>query len=152
MERGRESAGEQLWKRNLQDDYGAYTIWWGHANSPVLYDGLVISVCMQDSLADVAKQPAQSYLVAHDVSTGKERWTTMRMTNAPAEQADAYTTPLLIQANGRKQLVVMGANHLDAYDPLTGKQLWDIPGLVGGRTVTGPTSTTVTVDRPVPLG
>lgn len=27
--------GEQLWRRNLQDDYGPYSIWYGHANSPV---------------------------------------------------------------------------------------------------------------------
>jgi outer membrane protein assembly factor BamB len=34
----------------------------------------------------------------------------------------------------------MGANQLDAYDPATGAQLWAIDGLVGGRTVTGPTA------------
>src|SRR5271154_6372879 len=28
--------GQQLWHRNLQKDYGDYTIWWGHANSPVI--------------------------------------------------------------------------------------------------------------------
>src|SRR5207248_5955732 len=39
--------GKQLWLRNLQKDFGPYTIWWGHANSPVLYGDLVISVCMQ---------------------------------------------------------------------------------------------------------
>ncbi|HKD38485.1 MAG TPA: PQQ-binding-like beta-propeller repeat protein, partial [Pirellulales bacterium] len=44
--------GHQLWHRNLQDDYGHYTIWWGHANSPVIYGKFVISVCMQDSLTD----------------------------------------------------------------------------------------------------
>ena len=33
----------------------------------------------------------------------------------------------------------MGGNWLDAYDPLTGKRLWYLPDLVGGRTVTGPT-------------
>ena len=36
--------GKQLWKRNLQEDHGKYTIWWGHSNSPVLYNGSVISV------------------------------------------------------------------------------------------------------------
>ena len=45
--------GNQLWKHNLQQDHGAYSIWWGHANSPVIHDGQVISVCMQDSLADL---------------------------------------------------------------------------------------------------
>ena len=43
-------AGQQEWKRNLVADYGPYTIWWGHANSPLLFGDAVISVCMQDSL------------------------------------------------------------------------------------------------------
>ena len=32
----------------------------------------------------------------------------------------------------------MGGNQLDAYDPATGQQLWYLPGIVGGRTITGP--------------
>jgi outer membrane protein assembly factor BamB len=132
-------AGKQRWHRNLQEDYGAYTIWWGHANSPVIYQDTVISVCMQDSLSDVADRQAPSYLVAHDLSTGRERWKSARMTGAPSEQGDAYTTPVVTEVDGQPQLLVMGANHLDAYDPTNGKQLWFLPGLVGGRTVTGPT-------------
>lgn len=78
--------GKLHWRRNLQEDHGTYTIWWGHANSPVLYRDLVISVCMQDSLADVAGKPAESYLVAHDLQTGKERWKSARMTGAPGRR------------------------------------------------------------------
>jgi outer membrane protein assembly factor BamB len=132
--------GEQLWKHNLQDEYGKYSIWWGHANSPVLYENLVISACMQDSLAGVAEPLAPSYLVAHDKRTGKEKWKTARMTGADAEQCDAYTTPVLYQAAGRWELALMGGNQLDAYDPQTGEQLWYLPGTIGGRTITGPTA------------
>jgi outer membrane protein assembly factor BamB len=132
-------AGQERWKRNLQEDHGVYTIWWGHANSPVLVGNLVISVCMQDSLADIKPETAPSYLVAHDLQTGKLVWKSMRMTGAPSEQGDAYTTPVEIEVNGQKQLVVMGGNQIDAYDPTTGRQMWFMPGLVGGRTVTGPT-------------
>jgi outer membrane protein assembly factor BamB len=132
-------AGKQRWKRNLQDDYGTYTIWWGHANSPLIVGDTVVSVCMQDSLGDLTDQLAPSYLVAHDLETGAERWKSMRLTGAPSEQGDAYTTPILIDVDGQRQLVVMGANQLDGYDPDTGLQLWFLPGLVGGRTVTGPT-------------
>ena len=132
-------AGKQLWKRNLQTDYGTYTIWWGHANSPVLVGNLVISVCMQDSLSGIASTPAPSYLVAHDNRTGREVWKSMRMTGAEAEQGDSYTTPLLHETPDRRELIVMGGNQLDAYDPTTGKQLWFLTGLVGGRTITGPT-------------
>ncbi|MDX1945490.1 MAG: PQQ-binding-like beta-propeller repeat protein [Pirellulaceae bacterium] len=131
--------GHQYWKKNLQDEYGSYSIWWGHANSPVIVGDTVISVCMQDSLADLRDAPVESYLVAHDLRTGTLRWKSLRMTAAKAEECDAYTTPLVCDIGGKTQLVVMGGNQLDAYDPTTGKQLWFLPGLVGGRTVTGPT-------------
>jgi outer membrane protein assembly factor BamB len=132
--------GKRLWRHNLQDEYGAYTIWWGHANSPVIAGNLVISVSMQDSLADVQADAVESYVVAHDLKTGQVRWKVPRSTGAKAEECDAYTTPLLLPIDGKPQLVIMGGNQLDAYDPATGKQLWLLPDLVGGRTVTGPTA------------
>lgn len=132
--------GERLWRHNLQDEYGGYSIWWGHANSPVLFGDLVISVCMQDSLADVAQTEAESYLVAHDKHSGELKWKSRRRTGAASEEGDSYTTPLLCQTAQGWQVVVMGANQLDGYDPLTGRQLWYLPRVVGGRTITGPTA------------
>lgn len=131
--------GEQEWTRNLTDDFGPYTIWWGHANSPVLFQNLIISTCMQDSLDGEKEQLAPSYLVAHDKRTGKQVWLTKRMTGAHAEEGDAYTTPVFYKTSEGTRMIVMGGNQLDAYDPATGKQLWKLPGLVGGRTITGPT-------------
>ncbi len=132
-------AGKQLWLRNLQKEHGPYSIWWGHANSPVLWKDLVISVCMQDSLADLQEKPATSYLVAHDKRTGEQKWKTFRMTGVRAEDCDAYTTPIFHAIPGGTEMIVMGANQIDAYDPATGKQRWFLPGLKGSRTITGPT-------------
>ena len=61
------------------------------------------------------------------------------MTDAKAEECDAYTTPVFTQVDGKPQMIVMGGNQLDGYDPTNGKQLWFLPGIVGGRTVTGAT-------------
>ena len=133
-------SGNVLWQRNLQQDYGPFTIWWGFANSAVLDVDRVITCCMQDSLADRREKPVESYLVAHDLETGRVGWKTLRTTQAAAEQCDAYTPPLLLELEGRRQLVIMGANQLDGYDPATGKQLWFLPGLTGGRTVPSPTA------------
>jgi outer membrane protein assembly factor BamB len=95
---------------------------------------------MQDSMAAEGEAPqAKSYLVAHDLTSGKQRWFTARQTAALAEQCDSYTTPILRKVGGQTELVVMGGNQLDAYDPATGKQLWFLPQVAGGRTVTGPT-------------
>jgi outer membrane protein assembly factor BamB len=131
--------GRQLWKRNLQKDYGDYTIWWGHANSPVLCGDLVISVCMQDSCADLPGRLAPSYVVAHDLATGRERWKTPRMTTAHAEECDSYVTPIFWKNNGRLEMVVLGGRVLDAYEPSSGKRFWELPDLVGSRTITGAT-------------
>jgi outer membrane protein assembly factor BamB len=131
--------GKQLWQRNLQKDHGSYTIWWGHANSPVLYEDLVITVCMQDSLADLQEKAVESYIVAHDQKTGELRWKTPRNTRATAEECDAYTTPIFHKADGKVELIVMGGRQLDAYDPASGKQLWYLPIPIGNRTITGPT-------------
>jgi outer membrane protein assembly factor BamB len=130
--------GKQLWKRNLQQDHGDYTIWWGHANSPVLHQNLVISVCMQDSCKDLPGEPAPSYVVAHDKRTGKQKWKTMRMTAAMGESCDSYTTPIFCKTEAGTALVVMGGQVLDAYLPATGERLWHMPRLTGNRTITGP--------------
>ena len=130
--------GTLEWRRDLQKEHGAYTIWWGHANSPVLHDDLVISLCMQDSLGDLQAELSPSYVVAHDKRTGEERWKTMRMTGAKSEPCDSYVTPIFRQGDAGVEMIVMGGTWLDAYDPRTGKQLWMLPDLGGNRVITGP--------------
>jgi outer membrane protein assembly factor BamB len=130
--------GKQIWKRNLQEDYGNFTIWWGHANSPVLYENLVISICIQDSCADLPGVPSLSYVVAHDLRSGREVWKTTRMTPATKESCDSYVTPLLWKYGEQTEVVVLGGQMLDAYNPADGRQIWFLPDLIGNRTVTGP--------------
>src|SRR5205085_6162751 len=116
------------------------TSWWGNANSPVLVGDLLISVCMQDP-----KGGGQSYVVAHDKETGQERWLSKRMTGATGEPADSYTTPLLYRHNGRTEVIVFGGNVLDAYEPATGKRLWQCAAFTGNRVISGPTLAKETV-------
>ncbi|MDY0165067.1 MAG: PQQ-binding-like beta-propeller repeat protein [Thermoguttaceae bacterium] len=130
--------GQEIWRRNLQDDHGPYTIWWGHGNSPILYGDLVVSVCMQDSCADLPGDPSISYVAAHHKRTGELVWYTERMTAATDEHCDSYTTPVLWNRNGRPEIVVMGGQMLDAYNPLSGERLWWLPDLVGNRVVPTP--------------
>jgi outer membrane protein assembly factor BamB len=126
--------GQRVWAVNLSQRFGPYTIWWGHANSPVLVDDLLISVCMQDP-----KGNGKSYVVAHDKATGKERWHVARDTGAAEEPADAYTTPLVYRAGGRTEVFVFGGNVLDAYDAAMGTRLWHCNVFKGNRVISGPT-------------
>jgi outer membrane protein assembly factor BamB len=127
-------SGERVWLINLADRYGKYTIWWGHANTPCLAGDLLITACMQDP-----KGGGQSYVVAHDKLTGKEKWLVKRDTGATAESADAYTTPILYRHDGRTDLIIFGGNVLDAYDPATGKPLWQCRAFDGNRVIPSPT-------------
>jgi len=129
--------GEPLWQRNLQEDYGRYTLGWGHANSPVLYGELVISVCIQNSTRGPAPR-GPSYVVAHDKRTGRQQWHVPRPTEATGVSADSYATPILRKAGERTELVVAGGQMLDAYDPASGKRWWHLPGLVGNETIGSP--------------
>ncbi len=60
---------------------------------------------MHDSLADLKGETRDSYLVAHELKTGRQRWYIKRATEADAEECDAYTTPVF-------QMV--GKRHRDA--------------------------------------
>lgn len=130
-------AGQLLWQRNLQTDHGPYRVAWGHASSPVLAGDVVITCALQQPAADASAKPA-SYVVAHDLKTGRQRWIAHRPTDARGEEYDAYTTPTLRRTAQGVELVVLGGNLLDAYDPETGRRNWFLPGLRGGRTVASP--------------
>lgn len=157
---GYDFEGKQLWTRNLQEEFGKFTIWWGHANSPVLWGDRVIVVSMQDSLADLeasaagGNEPAAganqqqgeaartsvspSYIVAYHKLTGQRMWKQMRNTAATAEDCDSYTTPIFRQARRQTEMIVWGGQMLDAYDPASGRRLWWLEGLGGSRVITGP--------------
>jgi outer membrane protein assembly factor BamB len=127
-------AGKKLWSTNMTERYGPYSIWWGHANSPVLVGDVLVQLCAQDP-----KRGGQSYVVALDKLTGKEKWFVTRDTGAVEEPADAYTTPLLHRHAGGTEVIVFGGNVLDAYDPATGKRLWTCDAFKGNRVISGPT-------------
>ena len=93
---------------------------------------------MQDACRDLPGEISPSYVVAHDKQTGREVWKTLRPTEAEAEHGDGYTTPILRRHDGREELIVMGGEILDAYNPADGKRLWYLPGVLGNRPVTGP--------------
>jgi outer membrane protein assembly factor BamB len=131
-------AGRLLWQRDLQQDYGAYTVWWGHANSPILYQDLVISVCMQDTCADLPGKPSPSYVVAHDKRSGREVWMTPRPSTSSREYSDSYTTPIIAASAHGPWLLVAGAETLDAYEPVSGSRVWYLPELPGNRMIASP--------------
>jgi outer membrane protein assembly factor BamB len=58
-----------------------------------------------------------SFLIALDKESGKERWRT------PRPKGTSWSTPLVVKAGGEDEIVVGGARTI-AYDPDTGRELW----------------------------
>jgi outer membrane protein assembly factor BamB len=104
------TSGEILWKTQQFD----FETQHGAGGSPVLYGDLLIFNC--DGWAEDA------FVVALDKNTGRTRWRTNR--RRPFSQA--YTTPLVIRAGDRDQLISIGAFRTTAYDPLTGREIWRV--------------------------
>jgi len=102
--------GNKVWQRSP----GQFHSIQGFCSSPVLYKDLVIINGDQD---------AEAWIVALDKATGAERWRADR-----PNRTRSYCTPLLIDAAGKRQLVLSGSKCVAGYDPDTGKQIWIVDG------------------------
>jgi outer membrane protein assembly factor BamB len=121
-------AGNELWSRNLQTDYGRFGLNWGYASSPLLKgDALYVQVLHGMKTDD------PSYVLKIDKMTGKTLWRVERPTPAVFESPDSYTTPTWIEANGRAELIVTGGDVVSGHDPATGREYWRADVLNPGR-------------------
>ena len=116
--------GNEIWKKDLQQDYGMFGLNWGYASSPLLYgDALIVEVLHG------MKTDEPSYIVSLDARSGDVNWRQERPTDAQRESPDAYTTPVLLEHKGQKQIVISGADYVTGHDPETGKEIWRAAGL-----------------------
>jgi len=106
--------GKQLWNVPL----GSFNIalGYGSASSPVLHDGRLFIQCDNEQ---------RSFIVALDGKTGKELWRTSR------PERTSWSTPLIWKNKDRTEIVCLGSPKTRSYDPTTGKQFWELGGLVG---------------------
>ena len=93
----------------------------GAASSPILYKNLLI---LHIEGTDV------QYLIALDKHTGKTVWKTERPQEfykdiAPVSRK-AYCTPIVVNVNGKDQLISNGSQVCVAYEPETGKPIWQV--------------------------
>lgn len=112
--------GELNWEVDMVKEYGAYDITFGMGATPRRLGDKIFVTCMTKGA---------SYVVALQARTGQLVWKHDRRFPAKDDGPDAYSTPLLINVAGKPQLVVTGCDHINAYDPATGDQLWYSPGL-----------------------
>lgn len=104
--------GDVIWQKDLGRMQTLHAH--GEGSSPVLYAEKLI-VCLDHE--------GNSFLAAFDKLTGKELWKT------PRDEKTSWSTPLVVEHEGRVQIVVSATKRVRGYDPATGRQLWECAGL-----------------------
>ena len=116
--------GNELWSRNISDDYWAFGLNWGFASSPLLHEDALFVQVLHGMRTD-----DPSYVLRIDKMTGETVWMVERPTNAQRESPDSYTTPALLQYDGTTEIVLTGGDVVTGHDPDTGVELWRADGL-----------------------
>ncbi len=101
--------GNVVWQRRFDFSEDIY----GHASSLVLDDDLLY-VQIDLGKPEIGK----SHMVALDPGTGETVWDIDRPVQG------SWTTPIIIRANGRKELVTSAKPWVIAYDPASGEEYW----------------------------
>ncbi len=117
-------AGQELWSRSIQQDYGRFGLLWGYASSPLLFEDSLYVQVLHGMMTD-----DPSYILRIDKATGKTLWRVNRLTRARSESPDAYTTPALLRYGTTTEIVITGGDVVTGHDPASGKELWRADGL-----------------------
>jgi len=95
--------GKVRWQRKVCD----YVTHQGFGSSPVLYESLVLVA---------ADHRGGGVIAGLDRNTGRVVW------SVPRPQIPNYTTPAIVQVNGRAQMVIAGCELITSLEPMTGKK------------------------------
>jgi outer membrane protein assembly factor BamB len=96
--------GNELWTANV----GTRTDGFGTANSPVLFENLVIINASVES----------GKLVALDKKNGEQKWEASGIRRS-------WNAPVLVPVGGKHELVVYTSGKLFGFDPASGEKLWE---------------------------
>jgi outer membrane protein assembly factor BamB len=104
-------SGKILWRQTALK----YSPLHGNGGSPALMGDMLVFSC------DGTKDP---FIVALDAGTGDVRWKTPR--NTAAERTFSFSTPLVIEVGGARQIISPVSGFVGAYDPADGHEIWKV--------------------------
>ena len=104
--------GNLKWEKNL----GRMTIrmGFGEGSSPVLLD---------DRLIVNWDHEGDSFIVALSKKTGEELW------RVPRDEQTSWATPLVVEHDGRSQIITNGTRRVRSYDGKNGELIWETGGM-----------------------
>ena len=105
--------GAIVWNKDYVQDYGTVIPGWGIASSPIVDGHRLIAI--------VGGQP-DAKVVAFDKLTGKELWRAIASDSEPG-----YSQPIIVEASGKRQLIIWHPVAVTSLDPATGAVHWQQP-------------------------
>jgi len=105
-------SGNVLWEKDLGDM--TIKLSFGEGSSPALQD---------DRLVINWDHEGDSFIVALDAATGDELW------RQPRDEGTSWATPLIVESEGKAQVISSATNKVRSYDLVSGKQLWEVGGM-----------------------
>ena len=115
-----DETGKILWKATL-----VYYHHHGPAASPILVGKRLIIPCdgyLKSFYHDEVKSGVSDlqFVVALNADTGEVDW------KSPRKGRHSYATPLLIEVDGRQQVISPGGDRVSAYNPESGEEIWSV--------------------------
>ncbi|QDT50900.1 Outer membrane protein assembly factor BamB [Symmachiella dynata] len=106
--------GKLIWEKDLGDFHMRNGF--GEGGTPALHGDWLIVNCDQET---------DSFIVGMNAKTGEIQWKIDR------DEASSWGTPLIVEFDGKTQVVVNGANRVRSYDINNGKVIWECGGQTG---------------------
>jgi outer membrane protein assembly factor BamB len=116
------STGRPLWMRDAVAENGGTVPEWGKSGSPLVVEGRVVVS---------AGGPGGRSLVAYDAGTGESAW-------SAGSDGSSYSSPVLVEAASRLQIVILNRGSVAGHDPRSGTLLWQVPFPPGQPNVATP--------------
>jgi outer membrane protein assembly factor BamB len=117
--------GKVVWAVDLKEKYGVKAPLWGFAAHPLIDGNRLICLVGGD----------KSLAVAFDKTNGKEIWKALNT----GEDGPGYSPPVIIEAAGKRQLLIWEPKTLNGLNPETGAVYWSIEqATVNGTSIMAP--------------
>lgn len=106
--------GKLKWQR----DFGQLNMVmsFGEGSTPALY---------KDKIFVQWDNEGESFIYAVNKNTGEIAWTQKR------DEKSSWATPLVVEVNGKAQVITAASNKVRSYDAETGTIVWELSGLTG---------------------
>lgn len=108
-----ETDGKVIWSKELKKEYKTESPIWGFCGAP-LVDGQKL-ICLVGGKG--------SEVVAFDKDSGKELWKAL----SSNESGSGYCPPSIIQAGGKRQLLIWTPQTMNSLNPENGETYWSQP-------------------------